>query len=937
MLGRMKHGHKDSPIRAHSIMKQLRFISSVSSELMKPLSRAAKIRASASGLASLNKEIQLAFHRVFLCHTIFFLYQRQEKYGGFMTMSIHALPQAAVRTLRSGQALTDPVSVVKELIDNALDARASNITIEISANTLDVIQVKDNGHGIAPTDRPLVAKPYCTSKLKDEKDLALVGSSYLGFRGEALSSALEMSGGMTITTRVEGESVATAIKICQTGDPVQDRATHPPGTTIRIANFLKNQPVRKQVALKAASKTLTKIRQLLQSYAFARPATRLSLKVIKAKNDKDNYTYAPKIGGGIEDTAFKVLGQPCASQCVWAELEYEGFTVEAFLPRPDAHASKISGLGQYVSVNDRPLTSSRGISRQLVRIYKESLKESTLLGEAKDPFLYLSISCPPGSYDVNIEPAKDDVLFGEDDKVVEAVRRLMLICYPEKDTSGESTVTHEPTKTRRELFATPGPAAKSQRVKPMGNMYDLDEDDLTLFMDSVDQPREAALEEEEQPESITSAAVSNPWITAKMNAYSNKKGNVNIQLLTPAKQASSLPPGESSPFPEAHHPQQDTPALPTPRQSSPMFIPSEEPESAGPRRVIGPSNLPPPVLHMSPMQSSLEAFESSPAPHPMFDSLQQASEGTPLDMIPEAAPRRRSPPKQKPRQFVNKPFVSPVDPERDAWFHFPESQTSKQFARKGRSQRQSGEGLVPNGEPYTTSSATPPANNTDIRNFLGRGQEQQPATPAISVQVDVDVENESPDQSRREMQPKGFVKASELDLASTHFVEPTRPAPAPKPRRRRTTDERALRDTSGNGKANDDDSGSEYEDRPRRRRTGESDPKRVRRIKSSTLPLEMVPADVQIQGWTATLSSTVDDLTEDLQNVEPQGTFVAWNAPAFDTEADLKRTFVEGDVKRWTFSISQSLLRLEPQAELVRDVGDVVRNAMGRWGTITNV
>jgi DNA mismatch repair protein MutL len=851
-------------------------------------------------------------------------------------MSIHALPQAAVRTLRSGQALTDPVSVVKELIDNALDARASNITIEISANTLDVIQVKDNGHGIAPTDRPLVAKPYCTSKLKDEKDLALVGSSYLGFRGEALSSALDMSGEMTITTRVEGESVATAMKICQTGDPVQDRATHPPGTTIRIANFLKNQPVRKQVALKAATKTLTKIKQLLQSYAFARPATRLSLKVIKAKNDKDNWTYAPKIGGGIEDTAFKVVGQPCASQCVWAELEYEGFTVEAFLPSPDAHASKIGGLGQYVSVNDRPLTSSRGISRQLVRIYKESLKELPMLGEAKDPFLYLSISCPPGSYDVNIEPAKDDVLFGEVDKVVEAVRRLMLICYPGKDSPGESTVAHEPTKNRRELFATPGPGAKSHRVKPMGNMYDLDEDDLTLFMDSVDQPRETAFEEEEQPESITSAAVSNPWITAKMNAYSNKKDNVNIQLLTPAKQVLSLPPGQSSPFPETHRPQQDTPTLPTPRQSSPMFIPSEKPESAGPRRVIGPADLPPPVLHMSPMRNSVEAFESSPVPHPMFDSLQQASEGTPLDMIPEAAPRRRSPPKQKARQFVNKPFVSPVDPERDAWFHFPDSQTSKQFARKGRSQRQSGDSIVPNGEPYT-SSATPPANNTDIRDFLGRGREQQSATPATSVQADVDVENVSSEESSREMQPKGFVKARELDLASTQFVEPTRPAPAPKPRRRRTTDERALQETSGNSRANDDDSGSEYEDRPPRRRTGESDPKRIRRIKSSTLPLEMVPANAQIQGWTTTLSATVDDLTDELHNVEPQGTFVAWNAPALDTEADLKRTFVEGDVQRWSFVLSQSLLKLEPQAELVRDLGDVVRNAMGRWGTITNV
>lgn len=849
-----------------------------------------------------------------------------------MTMSIHALPQTAVRTIRSGQALTDPASVVKELIDNALDARASNIAIEISANTLDVIQVKDNGHGIAPTDRPLVAKPYCTSKLKDEKDLALVGSTYLGFRGEALSSALEMSDEMTITTRVEGESIATAIKICQTGDPVQDRATHPPGTTVRIANFLKNQPVRKQVALKAAPKTLTKIKQLLQSYVFARPATRLSLKVIKAKNDKDNWTYAPKVGSGIEDTAFKVVGKPCASQCAWAELEYEGFTVQAFLPRHDAHALKISGLGQYVSVNDRPLTSSRGISRQLIRIYKESLKESSSLGDAKDPFLYLSLSCPPGSYDANIEPAKDDVLFGDVDKVVEAVRRLMLISYPEKDVSAEPTIDHEPTDDSRELFATPAPGARLSRVEPKGNMYDLDEDDLTLFMDSVDQPRNDAFEEDEHPESIRSVAVSNPWITAKMNAYSNKRNNVNIQLLTPARQGSSSTPEASSSAIGIHRPQQDTPAFPTPRQSSPMFAPSEEPESVGPRRVIGPSDLPPPVHHMSPMRDNTEAFESSPVPNRMTLPSQRSSEGTPLEMIPEAAPRIRSPHKQQ-RQFFNKPFVSPVDPERDAWFHFPESQTSRQFARKGQSQRQSGPGLVPNGEPYS-SSATPPHNNTDIRDFLGRGREQQSATPATCEAAMPDIENVSPIESRRETQPKGFVKASELDLASTQFEKFMRPAPAPKPRRRRTTDERALQETSGNGRFNDNESASEYEDQPRRRCTGESDPKRVRRIKSSTLPLEKVPVDAQTQCWTASLSATVDGLAEDLQNVEPEGTFVAWNAPAFDYETDMKRSFAEDDVLHWTSAVSHALLKLEPEAELVRDLGDVVRNAMSRWGSI---
>ncbi|CAD0081862.1 unnamed protein product [Aureobasidium vineae] len=743
-----------------------------------------------------------------------------------------------------------------------------------------------------------------------------------------------MSGELTITTRVEGESIATAIRISQNGDPVQDRATHPPGTTVRIANFLKNQPVRKQVALKAAPKTLTKTKHLLQSYAFARPATRLSLKVMKAKNDKDNWTYAPKIGNGIEDTAFKVVGKPCASQCTWAELEYEGFTIQAFLPRSDAHALKISGLGQYVSVNDRPLTSSRGISRQLVRIYKESLKESSSLGDAKDPFLYLSLSCPPGSYDANIEPAKDDVLFGDVDKVVEAVRRLMLIIYPEKDDPGEPTATDEPTGKSRELFATPAPGARPSRIEPKSNMYDLDEDDLTLFMDSVDQPRNDAAEEEEQPESIRSAAVSNPWVVAKMNAYSNKRNNVNIQLLTPAKQASSSTPEASPPAFETHCPQQDAPALPTPRQSSPMFAASEEPEGVGPRRMIGPPNLPPPVHHMSPMRNSVEALESSPAPNRMTLPPQQTSEGTPLDMIPEAAPRRRSPPKQQQRQFVNKPFVSPVDPERDAWFHFPDSQTSRQFARKGRSHKQSGAGLVPSGEPYS-SSATPPPNNTDIRDFLGRGQ--QSTTPAADVPANIDIENISPIEARRETQPKGFVKASELDLASTQSMEPTLPAPAPKPKRRRTADDRALKEASGNSRASEDESGSEYEDRPRRLRTGEVEPKRVRRIKSSTLQLEKVPPEAQTQGWTARLSTTVDDLDEKLQHVEPEGTFVAWNAPAFDTEADLKRNFIEGDVQCWTSLLSQSLLKLEPEGELVRDLGDVVRNAMSRWGSIAAV
>ena len=123
-------------------------------------------------------------------------------------MPIEALPINAVRAIGSTQALTDPNSVVKELVDNAIDAHATAIFVEISANTLDKIQVKDNGDGIAPADRKLLCTRYCTSKIRHLDDLRNIGGQPLGFRGEALASAVAMSGGLKLATRVEGEGTA---------------------------------------------------------------------------------------------------------------------------------------------------------------------------------------------------------------------------------------------------------------------------------------------------------------------------------------------------------------------------------------------------------------------------------------------------------------------------------------------------------------------------------------------------------------------------------------------------------------------------------------------------------------------------------------------------------------------------------------------------------
>jgi DNA mismatch repair ATPase MutL len=136
-------------------------------------------------------------------------------------MPITALPQATVRAIGSTSVISDACSVVKELLDNALDASATSIGIEISPNTVGVIQVKDNGHGIPSSDHPFVCTRTFTSKIQTVEDLRRLGGKSLGFRGEALASTAEVSGGVTVTTRVEAELVGSSIKYGRTGELIR--------------------------------------------------------------------------------------------------------------------------------------------------------------------------------------------------------------------------------------------------------------------------------------------------------------------------------------------------------------------------------------------------------------------------------------------------------------------------------------------------------------------------------------------------------------------------------------------------------------------------------------------------------------------------------------------------------------------------------------------
>lgn len=120
--------------------------------------------------------------------------------------SITTLDPSTAKLLTATQVITTPLSLLKELLENSLDARAHSTAIKVSANTVDTLQVRDNGHGMAPEDRGICSKKHTTSKLSCAADLGRIGGESLGFRGEGLWAIAQVVGGMEVTTRVEGES-----------------------------------------------------------------------------------------------------------------------------------------------------------------------------------------------------------------------------------------------------------------------------------------------------------------------------------------------------------------------------------------------------------------------------------------------------------------------------------------------------------------------------------------------------------------------------------------------------------------------------------------------------------------------------------------------------------------------------------------------------------
>ena len=345
-------------------------------------------------------------------------------------MAICALPQSTARLLGSSVNITTPCDLVKELLDNAIDAEATSIEISISADTVEKISVRDNGHGIAVEDFDSLGRRAHTSKLRSFDELQTEGVRTLGFRGEALASVNSLAS-ITVTTKVSGDPVATWLLLRPGVGGVQDKrpVSAPVGTTVQALQLFKNIPARRQNLLKEKFKTISKIKELLKAYVFARPFLRMSFKVT---NDSAlSWSYAPNQSPIVREAVLQILGRGLAASCVQTlstgrqheemqtgSMKGSALTLDAFIPKRDCDPDAIKCKGVFISVNRRPMSPTSGLSKTLAGILKSHLAEIEPTKPRIGLFMQLNISCPFHGYDANVSPLKDEVLFIEEKEVI---------------------------------------------------------------------------------------------------------------------------------------------------------------------------------------------------------------------------------------------------------------------------------------------------------------------------------------------------------------------------------------------------------------------------------------------------------------------------------------------------------------------------------------
>jgi DNA mismatch repair protein MutL len=321
-------------------------------------------------------------------------------------MLIQVLPDEVASQIAAGEVVERPASVVKELLENALDAQAGQVTVRIESAGRTLIEVSDDGLGIAVEQLALALARHATSKLRSAEDLFHIQT--LGFRGEALASIASVSR-MTLTSRARDAELGARLVVEGGRMGGLEHLGIPAGTVVRVEDLFYNVPARLKF-LKQDSTERQQIDALVTRYALAYPQVRMALY-------QDARTVLQTTGSGNRrEVLAQLYGVEIARQMLEVVFEEEGLRVEGFTSPVALTRSNRREITFFVNgrwVTDVPLTTA------LLQAYH------TLLMVGRFPIAVLFITLPPDMIDVNVHPAKAEVRFRQADRVFSGVQRAV--------------------------------------------------------------------------------------------------------------------------------------------------------------------------------------------------------------------------------------------------------------------------------------------------------------------------------------------------------------------------------------------------------------------------------------------------------------------------------------------------------------------------------
>ncbi|MCI7612203.1 MAG: DNA mismatch repair endonuclease MutL [Selenomonadaceae bacterium] len=327
---------------------------------------------------------------------------------------VHVLDDNTINKIAAGEVVERPASVIKELVENAIDAHADRIEVEIAAGGTSFMRVSDNGIGMSRQDAELAILRHATSKIVKVDDLLTIGT--LGFRGEALPSIASVSR-FTLATRQAGDELGTEIKISGGSLPEIGETGCGIGTTIRVEDLFFNTPARKKF-LKTTNTEGGKINEFIVKLAISNP--QIAFKLI----NNNKMAVSTPGNGDLKDTLQSIYGGTVGSALLPLDFEDGDIRLSGFVTKPSAIRSSRSW--QTFIVNGR-IIANRAIAKAIDNAYH------ALIPKTGYPLVALNIQVPQNTIDVNVHPQKSEMKFEDEGRVFKAVYKAVLDAIRPKD------------------------------------------------------------------------------------------------------------------------------------------------------------------------------------------------------------------------------------------------------------------------------------------------------------------------------------------------------------------------------------------------------------------------------------------------------------------------------------------------------------------------